>query len=162
MPTTAVAGRWLGIALEAAQEVGTGSLDLAPEFVDARDRDRSQVSSGAYIPIICGREKLHIGMASTEQGCIDLTRALLCMEPDEDDPTQEDVADAVSEIVNILAGIMQRMVPEDGPQVELGLPIFINGGIVACRLDTELATIQYGNTVVDITVISGGTLPEDS
>ena len=161
MPSTAVAGRWLGMALDAAREVGTGSLDLAAEFVDARTRDRSEVSAGAFIPIICGPDKLHIGMASTEKGCIDLTRALLCMEPDEDDPTQEDVADAVSEIVNILAGIMQRMAPDDGPQVELGLPIFINGGIVACRLETEFATIQYGNTVVDITVISGGTISEE-
>ncbi len=59
-----------------------------------------------------------------------MTRSLLFMEPDEDDPSREDMADAVGEIVNIIAGIMQRDLAEQVPEIQLGLPIFVAGEVV--------------------------------
>jgi len=121
--------RWLEWAVKGMKDVATESL-MCSDFEVIDNAEKNDSPYGAWLPIKAGKEPLHIGVLSSQQGCTAMTRSLLFMEPDEDDPSNEDMADAVGEIVNIIAGIMQRDLADEVPVFELGLPIFVAGEVV--------------------------------
>ena len=121
--------QWLEWAVKGMKDVATDSL-MCSDFELVDDAEKTQAPFGAWLSIKAGDEPLHIGILSSEEGCTSMTRSLLFMEPDEDDPSREDMADAVGEIVNIIAGIMQRDLAGEVPEIQLGLPIFVAGEVV--------------------------------
>ncbi len=121
--------QWLEWAVKGMKDVATDSL-MCSDFELVDNAEKTQSPFGAWLSIKAGNEPLHIGILSSEEGCTNMTRSLLFMEPDEDDPSPEDMADAVGEIVNIIAGIMQRDLAEQVPEIQLGLPIFVAGEVV--------------------------------
>jgi CheY-specific phosphatase CheX len=81
---------------------------------------------GAFIPLIGPNESVQIGLVSSPEGCLQLARALL----QGDDATelgQADMADALGEAANILAGFVKRNMLEHVHPVQLGLPLYVNG-----------------------------------
>lgn len=121
--------QWLHWAVKGMKDVATDSL-MCAEFELVENAEKEASPFGAWLPIKAGDEPLHIGVLSSQDGCTQMTRSLLFMEPDEEDPSHEDMADAVGEIVNIIAGIMQRDLAGEVPEIELGLPIFVAGEVV--------------------------------
>ncbi|MDP6839465.1 MAG: chemotaxis protein CheX, partial [Planctomycetota bacterium] len=122
--------QWLTVALEALKDSALGSFAAEGVFVTPEDSALAAEHSGAYVPLMAGDESMQVGLLTSEAGCEALTRALLAMEPDEAAPGLEDVVDAVGEIVNIVAGVMQRQLAEEGLFGEIGLPIFVEGHVV--------------------------------
>lgn len=55
-----------------------------------------------------------------------LTRQLFFMEDDEE-VTQEEIADALGELVNMAAGAVKTLRPDDKHDLQLGLPLFLTG-----------------------------------
>jgi hypothetical protein len=81
---------------------------------------------GAFIPLIGPSESVQIGLVSSEAGCRRLAQALL--QGDEQlELSAADMADALGEAVNILAGFVKRNIIESVHPVQLGLPLFVNG-----------------------------------
>ena len=145
--------QWLNAALESVKEVATGAL-CNDEFEVTGRRWRSTGHFGAYIPLVTEEESLHVGVVASRSGCALLTRALLGMEPDEEDPTHADVADAVGEIANMVAGGMQRRMSELFPLSQLGLPIFIHGDIEPTpKMETLVARVQIGEISLEVVVL---------
>jgi hypothetical protein len=99
--------------------------------------------AGAYIPLLAEDQTLQLAMLSSPAGCADLSRLLLGMEPDED-VSDADIADAVGELVNIVAGgVKQRM--QGSSSLRLGLPVFIHGYVQATQqLEISLASARIG------------------
>ena len=63
----------------------------------------------------------------SEDTALSLTRNLFAMEEDEN-PTMEDMSDALNEIPNVAAGVWKAMREKTaGEQYQLGLPIFLKG-----------------------------------
>jgi chemotaxis protein CheY-P-specific phosphatase CheC len=95
-------------------------------------------TQGAWIPIIGESYSLQLGVVSTDDGCQAIARNLLCMAP-EAPLTEEDMADAFRETINILVGISKTAIEGDISCSTLGLPIFITGQI---KITKEQAAIS--------------------
>lgn len=102
--------------------------------------------AGAYIPLLAEDQTLQLALLASPAGCADLSRLLLGMEPDEA-VSDADIADAIGEWVNIVAGgVKQRMQDAIGPGgLRLGLPVFIHGYVQPTQqLEVSLASARIG------------------
>ena len=86
-------------------------------------------SLGAYIGLIGPDMQMQIGLSSSHEGSKELSAALLCMEKDDPELDDDCIADAMGEIMNIIAGILKQNLEKEIPGLMLGLPLFINGHI---------------------------------
>ena len=68
----------------------------------------------------------NLAVMGDKQSCEKLTRILFAMDDDEQ-PAMEDLADGISEIANVAAGVFKASRLEAGERVQLGLPLFIEG-----------------------------------
>lgn len=146
-------GEWQQAAVEVASSIGTDVLAFeacsAPNVVEGIGAD----SQGAYVPILSGDHSLHVGVASSEEGCQVLTRALLGMAPDEE-VSSDDVHDAVGEIANMVAGGVKSKVVAKGAEAQLGLPIFIHGHIAQTSVSQCMVSeVQFDGILVRVTVV---------
>ena len=102
--------------------------------------------AGAYIPLLAEDQTLQLALLASPAGCADLSRLLLGMDA-EDTVTDADIADAVGELVNIVAGgVKQRMQDASGAGgLRLGLPVFIHGYVQPTQqLEVSLASVRIG------------------
>lgn len=122
------------IALSIWQAAVEGGVrDLARDgmsFPDLEIVERtSQIPAnmpGAFIPLIGPNESVQVGIVSSVEGCTRLARALLQADADLE-VSPADVADALAEAANILAGFVKRNIQDHLDPVQLGLPLYVNG-----------------------------------
>jgi hypothetical protein len=145
--------RWLDAMIAATNELAQttfnsppSSATLLPPVLEDRE--------GSLLPIYLGGESLQLGVLATPATCRALTKALLDL-GDEEEPEDSDIPDAVGEIVNIIAGIVQRSIDrEDGQAVTLGYPIHFCGNLVTTAdLETLAARMNLGPGEADLVVI---------
>lgn len=147
-------GAWLDLAVTAAREVLEDSFGMdCEEKPDAADREAS--TSGAFIPLLYGQDRLQLAVLSTDHGCAELARVFLGMADDDDPLPPGDIADAVAEIANVLSGVMQRSVDGNGSALELGLPIFIHGDVDTSHMETASRRMSVGGVDTEIRLIRG-------
>jgi CheY-specific phosphatase CheX len=85
---------------------------------------------GAYIALVGPTDSMQIGIVSDGAGLKTLSGFLLGMEPAESaELGQSEVADAMGEVINILAGMVKAKQAETNPSLNLGLPIFLDGKV---------------------------------
>ncbi len=151
----ASAREWLDSAISASEEIATVALGLeGVELVGIRKEPPDEQGS-AHIALVGEQNSVQIGIASNINGCQELARTLLGMEPDEEDLAEDEVADAMGEIANILAGQVKTMMAERNITVNLGIPIFINGHVeVTTEKDVAAADIQLGAIPATIIVLT--------
>ena len=118
---------WINAAVTSAEELATVALGFdGSSVVGSRDALPKGLTS-AVIALVSDAASVQLGVASTDEGCQELARALLCMEPEEDDLPEEDVADAVGEVVNIVGGQVKRLIGGPDSTMKLGLPLIVHG-----------------------------------
>ena len=147
--TTATAGidtqKWIDAM---TQSIGEVSRDLLGFGESAVIRTTTKIPSdmrGAHIAVVSLRDSLQIGLTAENEDCLKLAGALLGMEPDAGIP-QGDVADAVGEIINVVAGGMKRRLIEHDPNLSIGLPIFFQGHLKApANIDSLLVEVSLGS-----------------
>jgi hypothetical protein len=101
--------------------------------------------AGAYIPLLAEDQTLQLALLATPGGCADLSRLLLGLEP-ADDVSDADVADAVGELVNIVAGGVKQRMQDSAGALRLGLPVFIHGYVQRTQqLEVSLASARIGD-----------------
>jgi Chemotaxis phosphatase CheX len=110
---------------------------------------------GAYLGLVSAEGAYQIGLASEPAGCEAMARGLLCMEPGAEALPPADVADAMCEIVNILAGGVKRRIREaSGLQLGLGLPTFFHGAVQPTeRLAVAVAEVRVGEIPAALLVL---------
>ncbi len=114
--------------LEAAfQEVAGTALGLSDMVTRERLDQPYPEYQGAYLGLVAGQGALQIGIASNEAGCQALAKGLMGM--GEADPPLEasEMADAICEIVNIVAGAFKGKVRDKVGALTMGLPVFFRG-----------------------------------
>jgi hypothetical protein len=145
---------WLD-ALEAEfASLATAALSLTkPEPLSRHTEPRAGME-GAYLGLISPETTCQIGLASTKAGCEAFARGLLMMGGAEP-LTPADVADAVCEIVNMLAGGVQRQLRKRaGIELTLGLPTFFHGPVQPTeRLGVAVAEISLGSVPAALLVL---------
>jgi len=105
--------------------------------------------AGAYIPMLAEDQTLQLALLASPEGCADLSRLLLGMEPEEE-VAAADIADAVGELVNIVAGGVKQRLQDPGTigtggGLRLGLPVFIHGYVQPTQqLEVSLASVRIG------------------
>jgi hypothetical protein len=134
---------WLA-ALEAGfAEIARTSFALDRVDVAARHDRPPPEMSGAYLGLVAPEVSVQIGLAAAMPSCRDLARSLFQMAPGEALP-DGDVADAICEIVNQLAGCVQRRV-RSSVEVRLGLPTFFHGPVQPTeRLGVAVSDVRAG------------------
>lgn len=125
---------WLEALTEVVRDYAARSLrfdgkpSVAPLPPAASNGEGAEPPPAAYVAILGERCSMHLGIASSMEGCRALVRALLGIRQ-RDDISDGEVVDGMSEILNIAAGkVKSRMVVRDGT-LKLGLPIFVNGQV---------------------------------
>ncbi len=99
-------------------------LNVDPNPSDPRE---AQVDFGSAIALTTANGGWQLAVMANKDSCAGLTRAMFEMEPDED-PEMADMADAVGEIANVAAGVLKASRAKAGQAVQLGLPLFMEGG----------------------------------
>ena len=92
---------WLRSAVDATAEVATGTLGYPANDQVEYSEEIPSGHRGAFIGLISQHNSVQLGVMSANGGCEKLARDLLGFEADEE-LAQEDVADAVGEIINIV------------------------------------------------------------
>jgi hypothetical protein len=130
---------------ETINEVATTALGL-PGCEIVRTYDRIPPGrEGAYLALVGQEDSIQIGLISNAEGCQALAKSLLQMEPGDADLDPPDVADAMCEVVNIIAGGIKARVNGKVPPIKLGLPIFVNGAVQpSSRLVIVVAEVIIG------------------
>lgn len=117
--------------------------------------------AGAYIPLLAEDQTLQLALLASPGGCADLSRLLLGMAPG-DEVAAADIADAVGELVNIVAGgVKQRLQSaiRSSGGLRLGLPVFIHGYVQPTQqLEVSLAEVRLGDVDVHLMALRS-TLP---
>jgi hypothetical protein len=108
---------------------------------------------GAWVPLIGDAYSLQLGLVSTDDGCQAIARRLLNLAPLEP-LTEEDMADAIRETVNILAGMSKKTIEGDISKSTLGLPLFIAGHIKITKEQAAVSEmITLGNEICYLIVL---------
>lgn len=141
---------WLQVFRDAAKECSTTfRFDSGAELEARADAPQRP---GAYIAILSEQNSVHLGLTATPSGCRALARGLLGMRT-ADSPSDKDVVDSVSEVINILAGkVKSRLNGRDG-KLHLGLPMFISEPIrVTDGTESAAADVKIGPLDCRLTV----------
>jgi len=110
--------------------------------------------NGAYLGLVAQEEPIQVGILVDGPGCQALSKALLGMEPADEDLPPSDVSDAMCEIINIIAGGLKRRVAQRMP-VTMGLPIFVSGHPLPNQQQTVLArSIKIGEVAASVLLLT--------
>ncbi|HEY5962319.1 MAG TPA: chemotaxis protein CheX [Polyangiaceae bacterium] len=116
---------WLDATLAAATEFSETTLGSGLGDTEAI-RKLPENLTGCFVALVGQEESLQIGVASDPRGCQVLAQALFAS----DDPLPDtDVADALGEIANIMAGGVKKRSGESNRGMALGLPIVMEGHV---------------------------------
>ncbi|MCK5241570.1 chemotaxis protein CheX [bacterium] len=149
---------WLEAAETSAQELVTTALGYEKFEVIGRLTEVPLKKIGAYIPLVGDGEtaKMEIGILSDPEGCQALSRSLLGM-ADTEPVTTADVADAIGEMANILAGSIKRLVADRVSSPQIGLPFFFDGMVHFKEpLATAVSNSLWGTVNVLLVVLQRG------
>jgi hypothetical protein len=148
-------GRWRTAIQAAAKEVATYALSFSGAVVkDPVGLDAATAMIGAHLPLVGSGQAFDLALLASADDCQALSRAILCMDPG---PALRDaeVADAVGELVNMLAGSMKRGKSGLGIELTLGLPIFIHGYLQPTDRLSVLAFPTRFGTIETIVLVAG-------
>lgn len=150
---------WLDAVVAAAGELAETTFGSE---IDGEERTSSfpKGLEGSLLPMQHGDSVIQLAVLASHDGCVDLTKALLQME-DGEEPDDDSIPDAVGEIVNILAGIVQRRIAEGGgPTISLGLPVYVRGDIYTThKSHTAAANLDLGPARANLVVVHGDLHP---
>jgi hypothetical protein len=146
---------WRTAVEAAAREIATYALSFPGAVVqDPVGSDRASSMIGAHIPLVGSGIAYELALVSSPEGCRSLSRAILYRDAGAA-LTDAEVADAIGEIVNMLAGAVKRRIAGQRADLELGLPIFIHGYVQATDKLSMVALPTRFGTIDTIVLITG-------
>jgi len=146
--------QWRAAVEGAATEIATYALAQTGAVVqDPVDSERASAMIGAHIPMLGGGQAFDLALVASPEDCKALSRAILCQPPGA--PLKDaEVADAIGEIVNMLAGSVKRRLSGQR-DLELGLPIFLHGYIQPSERLSVIALPTRLGTIDTMVLIAG-------
>lgn len=121
--------------------------------VISRTAEIPEKMPGAFIPLMSADESVQVGLVSTPDGAQKMARAMLQMGEGET-LSQADLADALGEATNILAGFVKRNMQPHKQNVQLGLPLYVNGHLeMTDRVRAIVSHLKMGEIPVAVIVL---------
>ena len=147
--------QWRNALEGAAHEIATNAFSFpGAKIFDPVSHEAAAKMIGAHIPVLGGGGAFDLALVALPEDCQALSRAILYASPDQVLRDTE-VADAIGEVVNMLAGSVKRRMTGVGAELELGLPIFLHGYIQPTdRLMVTAFPTHFG-TVETMVLITG-------
>lgn len=147
MVTTTLSQEWMDGLVRATDEVARTALSVPTGCVRKGEVEKLSLQmSGAYVALLSVEVQMQIGIAALRADCRRLAGALLMMEPDDAELTEAVMADALGEIVNILAGALKQQMDRRYQGLTLGLPTTIHGHIAPTeRQELTVVGVQLGD-----------------
>jgi hypothetical protein len=155
---------WMEYFRQATQEVVATALKFespartekgakaAPRTKEPATAKGDPSRPGAYIAILAEGASVHLGITATPEGCRAMARSLLGLHPSQD-LTDQETGDAVSELMNIIAGKVKSRISERDQTLQLGLPMFIQGRIQETgSMERQAAEIEVGPVTCQLLV----------
>lgn len=151
--TPTVQSNCLDALVESARELaGTSFGGMA--FEELGSTDDFGVGHGAYLGLSAQDEPIQVGILVDSAGCQALAKALLGMEPADEDLPDSDVGDAMCEVINMLAGGLKRRVSEQ-MAVTMGLPMFVAGQPLPNHQQTAVARrLKLGEVAAHVILLT--------
>ncbi len=144
---------WMAALEQGLDEVAGGALGCTT-IAGGRHETPAPGMAGAYLSLVGSNGGVQLGVASSPGGCQALARALLGMEPGAGALPPEEVADAVCEIVNILAGAVKARVREQAPSLQMGLPTFFHGPVQPTeKLAVSVSDVKIGGVAAALLLL---------
>jgi CheY-specific phosphatase CheX len=145
---------WLGELESAFGDVAAAALGLERVEVTARGGGTPSTWQGAYLGLVGPAGGFQIGLASDEEGCQTLAKGLLGIEREAGALSVEEMADALCEIVNIVAGAFKGRVRDRAAPLQMGLPVFFHGPVQETeRTALSVAEIRAGGTPAALVLV---------
>jgi hypothetical protein len=136
-------------------DVASAALGLPGVEVVARGNAAPRTWQGAYLGLVGPAGGFQIGVAADEAGCQALAMGLLGVAPGAAALPVAEMADAVCEIVNIVAGAFKARVRERVAQLAMGLPLFFHGAVQETEhTSLSVAEIRAGPVSAALVLVS--------
>ena len=120
---------WLSAIESSLDEIAKTTLGFDGCFPGDARTDSPELSGG-YVALVGQHTAVQVAVAAEPAVCKQVAATLLCMEPNEaDELTEADVADALGELVNMVAGGVKTQMASTDPGLSLGLPLVVHGRI---------------------------------
>jgi len=150
VPHTTV--QWQEAVQGAANEIARRALGFSgAEVSEPISLYQSAGMVGAHIPLV-GNPSYELSLVATRPNCSKLATAILGMNAEE--LPAGTIPDAIGEIVNMLAGGVKRRLAASGGDLELGLPVFVNGTVEPSGTQSVLAfAAQLGSLSVMVLIL---------
>jgi CheY-specific phosphatase CheX len=143
----------------ATEEVASSALAL-PGMTIERRHEAPPALHGAYLGLVGPAGAVQIGLAASQAGCQALAKGLMGMGAEEPDLPESEMADAVCEIINIVAGAFKTRVRDRASPLQMGLPVFIQGAVQSTdRVAVQVTEVLLGDLPAAILLVhprSGG------
>ncbi len=144
---------WIDAAVTALSEVGRDFIGCGPANVVRKHDHIPGDLQGAYIPLVCPTVSFQLALLATSDGAQRLAKAMLCVPEDEELPPA-DVADAMGEIMNIVAGMVKNVMQPKVESLKLGLPMYIHGHVQGSNgVEIRVVDLQLGDQATHLLVL---------
>ncbi|MBN2344226.1 MAG: chemotaxis protein CheX [Deltaproteobacteria bacterium] len=146
---------WMDAVVVSSDELATTMLGMSGSELIRTHNGLPKEGNAAYISVVGEQSAVQIGVGATPENCQILVKALMGMEPDEEDLEPDEMTDAFSEITNILAGQVKTVIGKRSEiKVNLGIPMFIKGELhVPESSEVQVAEAKIGDVPVTFLVM---------
>ena len=142
---------WIRATKEGLESIAIDTLGLSSTMLPKDTAAPTKGIRGAYISLVDGEVSALIGLRSTTDDCAKLARYRLCMEEDED-VEEEDLTGTVSELANIIAGVVKSRLGE--ANLRLGIPMVVSGRVTpASQQETATFMIGLGEAKIEVLLL---------
>lgn len=149
---SSLADLWLGASLEGLGETATMALGIDPPETHGHS-DTLPTDLVGSVMSLQADTGAQVGLFSTMAGCEFMARCLLACSPDDPPLPEGDVADALGEVLNILAGGAKTRMAKAGVSCKLTLPVFVHGYVVPAHNQTvRVVKLRVGKADVELFV----------
>jgi CheY-specific phosphatase CheX len=143
----------LAVVARAAEELFTVQLGCRGFSIVGRSTGVAVTDVGSYVALVGDEQSAQIGLVASIDTCRMLARQMLAMDEGEE-LDDGDMCDAIGEIANILGGTTKRLMHEQTGPFKLGLPLFMQGRLIASeRQEVGSLTIRIGSAVANLIVL---------
>jgi CheY-specific phosphatase CheX len=146
--------KWVTACVDSAKELASVALGIDQVAVNDIVAAMPSDQPIALIALAGSQSSVQLGISASHEGCQAISKKLLGMELDEPDLESGEVADAMGEAANILAGQVKSLMTSVDSTLNLGIPIFIRGQIdKSADSEVGLANIRIADIPVGVVVI---------
>jgi len=146
-------GTWLADLEGAFEECSSTAMGFPGMSVTCR-HEQPPALHGAYLGLVGPTGAVQIGLASSPEGCQALAKGLMGMGPEEPALPDNEMADAVCEIINIVAGAFKARVRDRATPLQMGLPVFIQGAVQPTeRIAVQVAEVKFGEVAAVLLLV---------